>query len=123
MFRRMTIAPQTALALGQDERRLDPVVDIALTTAGRILSQNDPAAVQTSALIRRIIVAPPPPWSGWFGGAKEKKSVAKVSDLNPALEKVATAREQPWLLPLTVLGALAGTFLLGRVTAGRQRTA
>lgn len=131
MFRRMTYAQPSApahqatgapalagYALGADQtlgqvRKLDPVVDIALTTAGRILSESDPRSVQTTDLIRRIIVAPPLPWST----GESSKKIARVSDLNPILEKVAVLRENPVAVPLAAIALLIGSFFLGRVTA------
>jgi len=105
-------------------QRLDPLVDIGLTTAGQILSQNDKGAPETMALIRRIIVAPPPPWSGWFGNPGAKKpAFSKLSDLNGTLSAVAYARENPWTIPLAALGTLAAVFFIGRATAPKPRPA
>ena len=107
----------SASPLGQAPRQLDPMVDIALTTAGKVLSQNDPGAVKTTDLIRRIIVAPPPPWDF---GSKPSAKIARVSDLNPTLEKVAVLRENPVAMPLAAIALLAASFFLGRVTAGKS---
>lgn len=102
------------LALGQ---RLDPTVDLALTIAGHTLAQNgDPGAIESANLVKRIIAAPPPPWSGLIPETKGP-SIRRVSDLNGALRTVAFVRENPLVLPLSIIGILALAFFAGRATA------
>lgn len=97
--------------MGQAQR-LDPVVDLSLTSAGQILSRNDPGAPRTMNLIKRIIVAGP-----ILPGAQSPSSIRKVSDLNPTLEKIVFARENPLVIGAGILGILGLTFALGRMTA------
>jgi hypothetical protein len=95
------------------------MVDIALTTAGQILSQNDPGALETVGLVRRIMVAPPPFWAGAVSAAVKGKGkgIAKVSDVNPYLKVGAVLAENQTATVLGVLAIPVIAFLLGRATA------
>lgn len=92
---------------------IDPTVYYALQAAGQALAASgDPGAPQTVDLIRRNIQAQGFPWE-WFS-AGGQSAPGKVSNVNSTLSLVTTARENPIISTLLLIGIPVFAYMLGK---------
>lgn len=100
----------------QPGQQIDPLIEAGLNTAGNLLSQGDPGALETVDLIKAHMIAPP-----LFNGVLSKVvpssgGVQHISQINGLLKMALWFRQNSWLALAGLIAIPVGIFALGRAS-------